>query len=246
MHTSFWLESWQQGGTKTSFHRQDVHPFARDYLPAGLLKSKHVFVPCCGKDNVLNYFREHAAHVTGVDLAHAAIEQYEVENHAGLRETAPGRFEADGITLLNRDLFELSAADLKPIDVIWDRASLIAFPDDSPTSLRRRYIDKVHELTPGGALVLLVTLEYGPLLEEPPFSVNPTTVRDYFGAGFHIEHLRDVHQPEHRMVSKFGLTYLSEHAFAMTRHAERPVFASEAAVGGALREEALAKAPASM
>ena len=33
MDASFWLDSWNEGGTKTSFHRRDVHPFAQQYLP---------------------------------------------------------------------------------------------------------------------------------------------------------------------------------------------------------------------
>ena len=217
MDASFWLESWREGGTKTSFHRRDMHPFAHEYLPPRDLAGKHVFVPCCGKDNVLTYFRQHAAHVTGVDLARGAIEQYGAENHLHLEETEAGRFEADGITLLARDLFALTPADLGPIDIVWDRASLIAFPDDRPGSLRRRYIDKMHELLPRDARMLLITLEYGPVMPEPPFSVEVDTVHDYFGAGFHIDHLLNQQQPEHRMVEKFGLRFLSEHAFAMTR-----------------------------
>jgi thiopurine S-methyltransferase len=176
-----------------------------------------VFVPLCGKDNVLTYFRQHAAHVTGVEFARSAIEQYNKEHKAGLRETAPGRFEADGITLLNKDLFELRATDLEPIDIVWDRASLIAFPDDSSASLRRRYIDKMYELTPSGAMILLITLEYGPLMDEPPFSICPDAVVAYFDSGFKVEHLADLRQPEHRMVAKFGLRFLNEHAFIMTR-----------------------------
>jgi thiopurine S-methyltransferase len=221
MHQSFWLESWQEGGHRTSFHRPDIHPLARDFLPPHVLKGRHVFVPLCGKDNVLTYFRQHAAHVTGVELARSAIEQYNEENDAGLQETVPGRFEADGITLLNQDLFQLAPHDLRPIDIVWDRASLIAFPDDSPTSLRQLYIDKMHQLTPRGALILLITLEYGPLMDEPPFSVGPDAVDNYFGSGFQVEHLVDLRQPEHRMVSKFGLSFLSEHAFALTRRADR-------------------------
>jgi thiopurine S-methyltransferase len=222
MQQSFWLESWQEGGHRTSFHRPDVHPLARDFLPPHVVKDRHVFVPLCGKDNVLTYFRQHAAHVTGIELSRTAIEQYNEEHQAGLRETAPGRFEANGITLLNQDLFQLAPNELRPIDIVWDRASLIAFPDDEPASLRQRYIGKMHELTPAGALILLITLEYGPLMNEPPFSVGPDTIRDYFDAGFQVEHLVDLRQPEHRMVSKFGLSFLSEHAFAMTRRGGRP------------------------
>lgn len=217
MDASFWLDSWREGGTKTSFHRRDVHPFAREYLPPRELAGKRVFVPCCGKDNVLSYFRQHAAHVVGVDLAREAIEQYGAENNLRMRETETGRFVADGITLLHRDLFKLTRADVGPIDLVWDRASLIAFPDDAPGSLRRRYIEKMHELLPRRARMLLITLEYGPLMPEPPFSVEEETVRDYFGAGFHIDHLMNLEQPDHRMVEKFGLNFLSEHAFAMTR-----------------------------
>jgi thiopurine S-methyltransferase len=74
-----------------------------------------------------------------------------------------------------------------------------------------------NELLPRDAWMLLITLEYGPLPPEPPFSVEEDTVRDYFGAGFHINHLRNLEQPGHRVAEKFGLNCLSEHAFAVTR-----------------------------
>ena len=219
MDASFWLDSWAEGGTKTSFHRRDVHPFATAYLPPSELAGQHVFVPCCGKDNVLTYFRRYAAHVTGIDLAPTAIAEYAAENGIDLVETEPGRFEAEGITLFCRDLFTLRAEDMAPIDIVWDRASLIAFPDDGSGGLRQRYIDKLHELLPAGARMLLVTLEYGPIMPEPPFSVDPDTVWGYFSSGFQIRHLLDESQPRHRMVEKFNLQFLIEHAFEMTRRA---------------------------
>ncbi len=221
MDASFWLESWRDGGTKTSFHRRDVHPFATRYLPAHELAGKRVFVPCCGKDNVLNYFRDNAAHVVGVDLARSAIEEYMADNGIALDEVEPGRFEGDGITLLARDLFALTADDLGAIDIVWDRASLIAFPDEGPDSLRQRYIRKMHDLLSPGARILLVTLEYGPIMPEPPFSVDPATVRGYFAEGFAVDHILDDAQPNHRMVEKFGLRFFSEHAFEMTRRGEK-------------------------
>ncbi len=27
MQPEFWQKSWQEGGTKTSFHRRDIHPY---------------------------------------------------------------------------------------------------------------------------------------------------------------------------------------------------------------------------
>ena len=217
MQPEYWLESWNEGGTKTDFHRQDVHPFAHLYLPPWELNGKHVFVPCCGKDNVLTYFRGHAAHVTGIDLARTAIDQYAAENNLDLTETAPGRFEADGVTLLCRDVFTLKPSDIPPIDIVWDRASLIAFPDDGRHSLRRRYVEKMHDLMAPGSRMLLVTVEYGPPRDETPFSVGKNMVREYFGLGYQIDHLLKLAKPEHRMVARFGLRFFSEHGFEMTR-----------------------------
>ena len=99
MQPEFWRESWELGGTKTSFHRHDVHPFVRAYTPDYFLRGQRVLVPLCGKDNALMWFHDRAAHVVGIELLSKAIKQFFQEHNLAYKKTADGRHEAEGITI---------------------------------------------------------------------------------------------------------------------------------------------------
>jgi thiopurine S-methyltransferase len=117
--------------------------------------------------------------------------------------------------MLNRDFFSLTPADLGPIDLVYDRAALVALPLD----LRLRYIRKLDELVPVGSQQLLITLEYAPTLAEPPFSITPDEVAAYYGAAYAIDHVEQPELPQHGMVRKFNLQFLKEHGFVLTKQA---------------------------
>ena len=214
MEAQFWIDSWHIGGAKASFHRRDIHPYLCKHLPPHALHGKRVLVPLCGKTLDLLYFRDHAAHVIGVELVEVAVQQFFAEHNLPFVQRG-NRYEAAGLTLICGDFFALTAADLGAIDLIYDRASLVALP----LGMRLRYIEKVQELLPVGAQQFVNTLEYVPLLPEPPFSITPEEVAAYYGATHQIQHLEAPVLPEHGMVRKFGLRYLKEHGFLLTKRA---------------------------
>ncbi|MEO1393883.1 MAG: thiopurine S-methyltransferase [Cyanobacteria bacterium J06634_5] len=218
MKPSFWLQSWKEGGMKTSFHRQDVHPYVKFYAPDYFLRGQRVLVPLCGKDNALMWYKERAEHVIGVDLSMNAIEQFFQENNLNYSQTGHGRYEADGITLFNRNIFDLTSADLGRIDFVYDRAALVALPDE----LRQRYRKKIDDLMHPGSKCLLVTLEFQPYLgDTPPFSITPADVHRYYGDAYIVDHVKNVSLPNHRMVEKFNLDFLKEHGFILTKTAKK-------------------------
>lgn len=213
MQTEFWVNSWEREGTYTSFHRSDIHPYVIQYAPKEYLEGKRVFVPLCGKTNDMLWFARYADEVVGVELVEKPILQFFAQNDLPYRKLDNGRYVSGNITLLNRNMFELTTEEVGRLDLVYDRASLIAFPQD----MRQQYIAKLHELMPLGSQQLLNTLEYYPLIPEPPFSVTLEDVRRYYGQHFEINHVEKPHRPDHRMISKFGLEYLIEHAFILTR-----------------------------
>ena len=218
MQPEFWRTSWQEGGTKTSFHRRDVHPYILNYLPDYFLRGQRVLVPLCGKDNALEWFRGRAAHVVGVELVEEAILQFFDENNLAYSKTADGRYEASGITIFNRNLFDLTSAEVGKIDLVYDRAALVALPVD----LRQQYRHKIDELISVGAKCFLITLEFEPYLgNTPPFSITPQEIQSYYGDRYIIDHVEQLELPEHRMVEKFKLEFLKEHAFFLTKVAAR-------------------------
>ncbi len=218
MQPEFWLESWKLGGTKTSFHRPDVHPFVRAYTPDYFLRGQRVLVPLCGKDNALMWFRDRAEGVVGIELASKAIEQFFQEHNLAYHKTADGRYEAEGITIFNRNILEMKPAEIGRVDLVYDRAALVALPED----LRQLYRQKIDEFMRIGSKCLLITLEFQPYLgATPPFSITPEEVQSYYSDRYIIDHIEKQEQPEHRMVQKFNLDFLKEHGFFLTKTAEK-------------------------
>ncbi|HEX6290156.1 MAG TPA: thiopurine S-methyltransferase [Herpetosiphonaceae bacterium] len=212
MHPQFWFDSWEREGSATSFHRHDIHPFVLDYATPESLRGKRVLVPLCGKTNDLLWFARHADHVIGVELVEKAIVQFFHQNGLSYQQNGY-RYESERITLLHRDMFDVTCEDVGRIDLVYDRAALVALPHD----MRLRYIAKLDELIPVGAQQLVVTLEYAPLLPEPPFSITPEETFSYYGPGYTVEHIEQPERPEHRMIPKFGLSFLREHGFMATK-----------------------------
>lgn len=213
MHPQFWLDSWDREGSATSFHRQDFHPYVLSYASPEQLRGKRVLVPLCGKTNDLLWFAQHAEQVIGVELVEKAIHQFFEQNGLPYAQTGDYRYESGHITMLHRDIFDVTLADVGRIDLVYDRAALVALPLD----LRLRYVAALDALLPVGAQQLVVTLEYAPVMAEPPFSITPHETCSYYQARYLIEHIEQPERPEHRMIPKFGLSFLKEHAFRLTK-----------------------------
>jgi len=92
-------------------------------------------------------------------------------------------YTAGAITLLAGDFFAATPALVGPIDVLYDRAALIALPAE----LRPRYIAQLRALLPAGAPALVISLEYDPsAMEGPPFPVFEPELRALY-AGAELE-----------------------------------------------------------
>lgn len=218
MEPEFWFESWKAEGSATSFHRPDIHPFVQKHLNPEMLKGKRVLVPLCGKTNDMMWFREHADHVIGIELVDKAILQFFEEQNLPYNNSRKDFFEAERLSIIHKDLFELTAEDLGMVDLIYDRASLIAFPE----KMRVDYINKLDQLSHVGTQTLLITLEYAPILPTPPFSLNEADIKGYYGSNHTIEHVEAVNRPDHRMKQKLGLEYFIENAYLMTKLEDLP------------------------
>lgn len=215
MEAQFWVESWQAGGAKTSFHRRDIHPYLLKHFPPAMLQGKRILVPLCGKTVDMAYFRQYADAVIGVELVEEAVRQFFAEQTLSYQQVG-NRFSTERLPLICGDFFSLTRADVGHIDLVYDRASLVALP----LPMRMQYINKINELLPVGSQQFINTLEYAPLLSEPPFSITPEEVSHYYGANHTIQHLEAPELPEHRMVQKFNLRFLREHGFLLTKRNE--------------------------
>tara|TARA_A100001391_G_scaffold116217_1_gene78690 strand:- start:3175 stop:3840 length:666 start_codon:yes stop_codon:yes gene_type:complete len=175
MESHFWEEKWHK--QELGFHLPFVNPVLKRNLPAfDLPAGSRVFLPLCGKTLDMGWLLEQGHRVVGVELSELAVRQLfeEREVEPQVDDWAGGRRWHHGdLTVFQGDLFELTAEQLGPVDLVYDRAALVALPE----AMRARYAPHVCELS-GDAPQLLISSEYDPAeMAGPPFPVFAGEVR---------------------------------------------------------------------
>lgn len=214
MDAKFWFDSWDKGGFYTSFHRRDIHPYVLNYLNPIELRGKTVLVPLCGKSLDMIYLAAFADKVIGVEIVEKAILEFFEENQRPYEQPDAETYVSDNITLLRKDFMALTPEEIGPIDWVYDRASLVALPDD----MRQGYLRAIDRLTDIGTQSLIITLEYFPLINSAPFSISAKEVENYYGAGHFINQVESPLLMQHGMVRRWNLEFLYEHGFILTKH----------------------------
>ncbi len=187
MNSEFWHERWREG--RIGFHEGRVNNYLERHADS-LAGRRRVLVPLCGKTEDLAFLAFCGHEVIGVELVENAARAFFTERSITPVVTQRGELtelSAPSITIFSGDIFATTAALLGPIDAVYDRAALIALPED----LRRRYVAHLRALLPARARVLLLTLEYDQTkMAGPPFSVLEPEVRSLYD-GAEIEQLSD-------------------------------------------------------
>ncbi len=138
MKNSYWLDRWEQ--ENIGFHQNDINPYLVQYWQElRLATGSDVFVPLCGKSRDMLWLREQGHPVLGVELSGIAVQAFFRENnitphHQIIREKLDYS-EANGISILCGDFFDLNKDDLANMRAAYDRASLVALPP----KIRKRY-----------------------------------------------------------------------------------------------------------
>jgi thiopurine S-methyltransferase len=219
MDRTFWLERWQKH--EIGFHQSKVQPALAKHWPAlDVPKGATVLVPLAGKSLDMIWLAEQGYRVVGVELSELAVEEFFAERDARPAVRKVGQFTvswADSIEIWRGDFFTLNADDLPPIAAAYDRAALVAMPDD----MQPRYAAKLAELMPAGAPILLVGLDYDRSeLKGPPFAIPQAEITALLTPYFSVEVLetRDgLTKSEH--LAKRGITRLEEATYLLRRHA---------------------------
>jgi len=175
-----------------------------------------VFVPLSGKSLDLCWLAEQGYSVLAVELIEKAVVDFFAEHQLKPDITQHGpfiRYSSGAITILCGDFFALTAEDLASVDAFYDRAALVALPED----LRCRYAAHLSQHLPKNCTGLLLTLYYPQAeMKGPPFSVPPKQVEQFFADTFTLERIgeHDVLGQEWRY-KDVGVTYLYEYAYSV-------------------------------
>lgn len=180
MEHSFWHERWESNDT--AFHEGEPNALLVAHFGAlAIPKGSRVFVPLCGKSRDIHWLLNEGFHVAGVELSEHAVRQLFEELGAEPAVVERGslkHFAAPGIDIFAGDIFALTTETLGKVDAVYDRAALVALPEE----MRKRYTAHLWALS-GNAPQLLVTLEYEKdLIPGPPFSILEDEVRAHYDA----------------------------------------------------------------
>ena len=215
MEADFWNQRWQSG--RIAFHQGRVNAMLEAHVgELALTAGDRIFVPLCGKAVDMRWLADRAYRVIGIELSSVAVRDFFEEQAMPSRVREAHGFavhEGESVTLWCGDFFSLSRESLGEIAAVYDRAALIALPDE----MRTRYVDHLLHVVGPRTPILLLTYEY-PEAETkgPPFSVGIEEVYQRFENRRAVTLLesRDVLEQELELRRR-GLTQLTEHAFLL-------------------------------
>ncbi len=215
MEISFWQQRWDEN--QIGFHLPEVNPYLVSYRSAfELSPGARVLVPLCGKSLDMIWLAQQGFRVLGVECSRKAIEAFIEEQQLSVETHVMGdyiQYRAEPIELLEGDFFKLQASHLEGVELVYDRASLVALPAD----MRQQYIAVLRQVLPREASILLVTLEYDQsTMPGPPFSVADSEVRQSYRA-FDVEllHEEDIIQNQPRFRDR-GPSSMVERVYKIT------------------------------
>lgn len=182
MKADFWHQKWE--ANQIGFHKAEANPLLVDHFPAlGLATGARVFVPLSGKTLDIPWLLAQGMRVVGAELSALAVEQLFESMGVAPEVTKVGalrRYAAEGVDIYAGDIFDLTADSLGDVDAVYDRAALVALPDD----MRARYALHLADIT-RRAQQLVICFEYDQSrMDGPPFSVSPAEVERVHGANY--------------------------------------------------------------
>lgn len=190
MDASFWHQRW--GANDIAFHERAANPLLVKYFKdLSLVKGSRVFIPLCGKTLDIGWLLSNGYSVAGVELSEIAVKQLFSELGVEPEMSEVGklkRYRATNIDIFVGDIFHLSRTILGSVDAVYDRAALVALPEE----MRNRYAVHLKELT-GKAPQLLICYEYDQaLMEGPPFSISNEEVKQHYRGSYELTLLASV------------------------------------------------------
>lgn len=184
MEASFWHDRWREN--RIGFHANAPNQLLeQNFHVLGLPQGSRIFLPLCGKTLDIGWFLSQGHRVVGVELSQTAIEQLFNDLDVTPEITIVGalqRYSAPDLDIYVGDIFDLSMAELGAVDLIYDRAALVALPAE----MRMKYAVHMIEITQK-ARQFLLCFEYDQtLMDGPPFSITEQEVRKLYSGSYDI------------------------------------------------------------
>lgn len=193
MNAEFWHQRWKN--KEIQFHEQTANPLlARHIDSLNLSPGSRVFVPLCGKSLDIGWLLARGHRVVGAELSADAVEELFAElGVTPQRRSVDGliHFHTDGLDIFVGDIFQLRQETLGAVDAVYDRAALVALPEE----MRQRYARHVTAIT-RSVPHLLISYEYDQSRQAgPPFAVFEAEITAHYAATHDVKLLEHEEMP---------------------------------------------------
>lgn len=184
MEPNFWHNKWHKN--EIGFHLAQANPLLVKYFSALQLKQgARVFLPLCGKTLDIAWLLAQGFRVVGAELSQIAIDDLFKQLNLTPNITQTGDltlYQADNLDVFVGDIFKLTPEMLGVVDAIYDRAALVALPEE----MRKDYTAHLMILT-NKAPQLLICFEYDQTIHAgPPFSISAAEVKQHYQAHYNL------------------------------------------------------------
>ncbi|MDH0719415.1 thiopurine S-methyltransferase [Acinetobacter junii] len=185
MKHEFWHDKWQKN--EIGFHLNQPHSLLVKYIDSlNLEKNNRIFLPLCGKSLDIHWLLAQGYHLIGIDLSPIAIEELMAELAIPFTERKLEKlthYHHPQIDLFVGDFFELTSSNIGKIDAIYDRAALVALPEEMRTDYAQHLMQISNQATQ-----LLISFEYDQsVMAGPPFSIPPQQLKDYYSKQYQLQ-----------------------------------------------------------
>lgn len=185
MKHEFWHDKWQKN--EIGFHLNQPHSLLVKYINSlNLEKNNRIFLPLCGKSLDIHWLLAQGYHLIGIDLSPIAIEELISELAIPFTERKLEKlthYHHPQIDLFVGDFFELTSSNIGKIDAIYDRAALVALPEEMRTDYAQHLMQISNQATQ-----LLISFEYDQsVMAGPPFSISPQQLKDYYSKQYQLQ-----------------------------------------------------------
>jgi thiopurine S-methyltransferase len=184
MEANFWHNKW--ANNEIAFHRSNPNPqLVNNIETLSLAEGSRLFIPLCGKSLDIAWLLSNGFCIAGAELVETAIEQLFTElaivPTIGVLDDIK-HYSAPNIDIFVGDIFAVSRQMLGPVDAIYDRAALVALPQE----IRAKYTSHLMKITHKSPQ-LLVTYHYDQnLYQGPPFSISDEEVAQHYKANYDL------------------------------------------------------------
>ena len=193
MESIFWHKRWEEN--EIGWHQVETNPLLLEFInELHLVDGGRIFLPLCGKTLDIACLLSKGYRIAGSELNKPAVEQLFIELGVEPNISKLGnidRYSAENIDIFVGDIFDLSREMLGSIDAIYDRAALVALPEEMRAKYRSQLLE-ITEVSPQ----LLITFEYDQkIMPGPPFSISDDDVKQYYTNKYKLRLLKKIDVP---------------------------------------------------